>query len=494
MNTQVAALFVLGATALGACAPRLVTRESDGLLAADAPAPLPTVWTEREFMGTLLAESTLPNGLRVVVVDRPGFPTLSTRLIVRAGHDATDGRPELAELVARTLRDGTGTLSGEQITQRIDSEGISFAATASANAVTIAADGLADSYGAMVELVAGVAIDSTLADLALADRRLEYAGELRSAMATPDYHKERLLRRTLFGEHTYGAMATPEAVEAIAPEVARDFYARTWGPSRATLLVVGAVPHDARAVIEREFGAWNRPVEPYTTTPPAPVSLCNAAWVVERPNSAQTVIVWAAGGRHVTQDGFFDAVLANHILGGGITGRLAQNLRERQSFTYRAISQNQQRYDVAVFVAESSVRSDVTEPALREFEVEFDRLDGTAFDGAELGAAQDYLAGVFPIRIERNAGLAAEIGTTVGLDLPLAYLDTYRDNVRSVTPDGAATAGADLVDRDTLGLFMVGEPEVVRAAAPRYASHVYVYDLEGNLIDELAGERPSTCP
>ena len=54
-------------------------------------------------------------------------------------------------------------------------------------------------------------------------------------------------------------------------------------------------------------------------------------------------------------------------------------------------------------------------------------------------------------------------------------------------------AGATIADRDRLTLVMVGEEEQVVPAATRHASRVYVYGLDGALLDELEGEVASSC-
>ncbi|MCA9565714.1 MAG: hypothetical protein KC561_19590, partial [Myxococcales bacterium] len=89
--------------------------------------------------------------------------------------------------------------------------------------------------------------------------------------------------------------------------------------------------------------------------------------------------------------------------------------------------------------------------------------------------------------------LADQITEVLNAGLPLTYLESYRSNVNGVTPETASEAGQALTSGDDLVLIMVGDPETVVSSAQSHASHVYVYDLDGNLVDELEGALPSNC-
>lgn len=489
-HTLYLAPLLFSLAACGGASSQLVTREMHTPLDRSTP---PAPGTPRPFALPGVQQYELPNGMNVVLVNRGIYPTFSARLLIRAGHDVAGQQPELAELVARAVRDGARDLDAMAISQFIDGNAIAYGASVGSNAVTLSADALADNVTEVLDLLSMLAAEPTLSDERLTARRDDYAGELRLAAAQEGFHRDRISRRILFGEHPYGAFATPESVATLTPEVARAFYEENWAPNRSTLLIVGALPEDIETRVSAAFSQWSSEATPWQPTPPAPIQTCNVAHVVERPNSAQTAIAWLGPGVGVNDPTYFNALLANQVLGGGASARLFLNLREDKSFTYGAYSSLSSRADVATFSAASSVRSDVTAPALAAFVDEFTRLDGTPIPDDEFQGAQDYLAGSFPNRVERNAGLAGELTWALTLGLPLNWFESYQQNIRGVDAAVAGASTPQLVSRDQLTLVMVGEAEVVRAAAPAFASTVYVYGLDGALIDTLAGELESTC-
>ncbi|MFX4450786.1 insulinase family protein, partial [Acinetobacter baumannii] len=85
--------------------------------------------------------------------------------------------------------------------------------------------------------------------------------------------------------------------------------------------------------------------------------------------------------------------VANRILGGGSSGRLFQNIRERKGFTYGAYSTFTPGRFRSVWGANANVRTEVTEPAVAEFFVEFKRLQTSPVSAEELGRAKRSILG-----------------------------------------------------------------------------------------------------
>jgi zinc protease len=487
---------------------QLVTREMEPLMQPDTPTPAspealppldrsrpPEPGEPRPYVLPAVTQRMLDNGLMVLLVDRPGFPTVSARLSLRAGRDESGGNVAIPLLTGRALRDGTATRSAEALADYIDSHGIDFNVGVATNQVRLGADVLSSKLDEALALFAELVTQATYPDERIASRKDELIAELVVARAQPSFHRDRLMRRVAFGEHPYAVFQpTPEQVAEVTPEALRAFYEGHYGPARAQLVIVGDLPDDLDALLARTLGTWTRDVTPYEPPPPIELSTCNHAHVVLRDDSAQTSIQWVGPGISPRADEYLAAVAANQVLGGGASARLFLNLRQDKSYTYGAYSGLSDLLGTAWFTASSDVRSAVTAPALGEFVGEFERLRSEPLPGSELGDAKQYLSGVFPLQLETNAALASRLSELVDIGLGVRFLEEYRDRVEAVDVSAAQAAGARLVQREQLALVMVGEEDVVVPAARSFASRVYVYDLDGNLLREEPGELPSSCP
>jgi predicted Zn-dependent peptidase len=467
----------------------IVTRPMHTDLSQPPPAGEPTPYALPQ-----VEEVTLDNGLQVTFVNRPTFPTVSLQLGIRAGRDSSPDKIAVPEMTARLLREGTENRSAEEISQFMDSAGISYSASTGMNSMTLAVDGIDVQGPLMVDLLADLIENPTFPEDRLQAKQEEYYGELQLSLAQPDFHAGRLASRVLFGEHVYGTTIEPEDVEEITQADIEAFWESTFSPQRARLVVVGSITNELREAVTTTLGAWSNTTPMWSAPDAEPVTTCNVAHVVVRPGSAQTAISWVGPSVSQHDEGYFDTLVANQILGGGIIGRLFLILREERSYTYGAYSGLRELRNAAYFGAMSNVRSDVTTDAVATFLEIFDAFQSGDLPADDVNNNVSYLSGVFPIGLARNSALAGRLLSLYLADLDAPeYLEAYRDALAGVSVEAATAAGRVLIDPANLTLVMVGEEEAVMPAAIAHASTVYVYDLDGELVDTVEGDAESTC-
>lgn len=476
----------------GGPTPELRTHVSPPMAVTVDPSTPPAPGTPRPYTLPQVLEQTLDNGLRVVLVPREGAPTVSMALHVDAGYTVFEGDLATPELLVRTLRDGAGDWDALQVAQAFDARGLEWESEVTHDRMAFTISGLATHFEGAVGLLATLVQSPHMSPERVEARRAEYVAELALASSEPSFHVERASRAVLFPADSPLSLAWPtvERVEAVDAAALQQTWRDVVGPANSRLVIVGDVGQDAMQEVVVAFGEWQGEATPVELSAPT-VSPCNEAAVVVRPNSAQTAIVWLGEGTNKQSDDWFDALLANQVLGGGASARLFMNLREDKSYTYGAYSRLSPWGD-GVFRATAMVRSDVTEPAISEFEYEFARFGQDALE-ADLSDAQAYLSGVFPIALQTNMQLASQLAALADQDVSFAYLESYRDEVNSADMTAVQARGATLFDRDELALVLVGERDVTVPAAVAHASVVRVYDLDGALIETLEGDLPSTC-
>ena len=212
------------------------------------------------------------------------------------------------------------------------------------------------------------------------------------------------------------------------------------------MIVVGDVQPDAvRANVERLLGRWRPGVVPAVSYGELPTRTARDVIVVDRPESAQSVIV--IGNAAVTRASvdYLPLVVANQVLGGSAAARLFMDLRERRSLTYGAYSTITDTVGTGAFRASASVRNDVTGEAVEAFFEHLVRIRTERVPAAELTDAHRYLSDSFPLRryARKIAGLISDLRI---FGLPDDYWDRYRTAVarsrqsrRSTPPRGSST-------------------------------------------------------
>ena len=421
------------------------------------------------------SETTLANGLRVVVVEQERLPLVSFRLAFPVG-DAFDppGLPGLTDVLSDMLLEGTETRTSRQIAEEVARYGATLSAGASSDYTTVAASSLSAYAGEILELLADVTLRPSFPENELALAKANAQQNLIAQRAQPSFLATEALAAVLFGEHPYSVVsATPESIEAVSRESLLAHHRSKFVPEGAVLFVVGDVRREELIErVERLFGRWSGgPVEgPRFPAPPEPAG--RTIYTVDRPGSAQSNIVVANLAITRTHPDYFPFLVMHTILGGTASARLFMNLREEKGYTYGAYSVLDARRYAGSFRATAEVRTPVTGASLREIFYELARIRDREVSEKELADAKSYLTGIFPIRLETQEGLIDQLVQIRMHGLPEDYLRTYRDRVSAVTREDVRRVANLYVTPDSASVVIVGDAREVREQAAPFAGRV----------------------
>jgi zinc protease len=403
---------------------------------------------------------TLANGLQVLVVPHHEQPSVSFRLLVRAGavQEPAD-RPGVASFVASLLNQGTTTKSAKEIATMIDSAG-GLLGVGSGNELTfvqsaVVKDRADEALALMADVVQRPAF--SLEEIAL--QRKQMLSSLQVGYDDPDYLAGAVFERLVFGLHPYGRPneGTPESIERITQADLQAFHRAWFVPNNALLAVVGdlTVP-EAFAVAERAFGGWARRDVPAvsTTEPPAPA---RKVVIIDRPGSAQTEIRVGHLAIPRTHADLVPFDIAIRILGGEGANRLFGVLRSEHGLTYGASADLNTFRSSGVVMAETDTRSSATGESLRLMVDEFRRLQSESVNPAELRGVQDFLAGNFPLSIETSSAIAEQVLSRLFYGQSLADIETYLIDVGKVTPGDVQRTSLRHLKPDQLSIVLVGD-------------------------------------
>jgi zinc protease len=412
---------------------------------------------------------TLSNGLQVIAVSHHEQPAVSLRLIVRAGSaQDPDDKPGLASLAASLLDQGTTTKSAEQVAQSIDSIGGAMGVGAGAEMTSIFAAVMKDSLDVGLDILADVARNPGFAPEEIERQRQQMVSAMKVSYEDPDYIAGSVFDRLVYGFHPYGKpdSGTPESLASIARADLAAFHERWFGSNNAILAIVGDVtPEQAFAGAERAFGKWARVEIPESKAEEVPPPTRRVV-VVDRPGAVQTEIRVGHIGLPRKHPDYLALDLALKILGGEGGNRLHRVLRSERGLTYGAEAEIHALKEAGDIVASTDTRSTTTAEALRLIVDEIARLRRDRVHDRELGDAQAYLTGSFPLTIETPGAIALQVLNAVVYGLDLQELQTFRERVNSVTPDDIQRVARQYLHPDRLSIVLVGDASVFAGQLP----------------------------
>ena len=446
---------------------------------------------------------TLPNGLQVLFVPQHEQPSVSFRLIVRAGTmQEPEGKPGVASFTAALLDQGTATRTASEIADTIDSAGGLLAVGSAAEVTYVQGAVVKDRTDVALELLAEIVRAPSFPEQEVALQKQQALSALQVGYDDPDYLAAAAFARAVFGSHPYGrpGQGTPESIERIAREDLVAFHQTWFAPNNALMAVVGDLTaEEAFAAVERALGDWERREVPAVTVAPPPAPSPRVI-VIDRPGSAQTEIRVGHLAIARTHPDFVAFDMAIRILGGEGANRLFGVLRSDRGLTYGASADLNAFREGGVVVAETDTRTSATGQALRLMVDEFARLQRERVHPAELQGAQDFMAGNFPLTIETSSAIAEQVLVRLFFGQDPAGIETYLDEVGAVSPADIQRVARELLHPDALTVVLVGDAatfvdQLAQAGFDKYERiPLSQLDLDAPTLQRGGSETAATAP
>jgi zinc protease len=403
--------------------------------------------------------------MRVIVAPIHRLPITTMLAVVDAGAlwDAA-GREGTAPLTAKLLLEGAAGLDGAELTERFEQLGATIEAGADWDASVVSMTVTSRRLFKAAELFSTVLRQPSFRPREIDRLKAERVAEILQLRAEPRGLADEAFEAAVYhstSRYSKSLGGSEETVAAIEAADIQALYSSRYSPAATTLIITGDVDlKSATQIAESHFGSWTGEATSGSVRADIPARASRATHHLARPDSPQSEIRVGHMAVPRTHADYFDLVIMNQILGGLFNSRINLNLREAHAYTYGAFSAFDWRRDAGPLVVSTAVRTDVTAAAITEVVNEIDRMRTEPVQPSELSLAVSYLDGVFPIRYETTAAVAAALANQVIFGLPDDYFDTYRDRIRAVTAESVQTAAARHLHSDRLQAVIVGDPSV----------------------------------
>ncbi len=293
--------------------------------------------------------TTLPNGIRVVTerIDRVATVSLGAWVGAGARHEP-DRLSGISHLLEHMAFKGTRRRSAEAIAVEIENVGGHLNAYTGRENTAYYAKVLAEDTDLALDLLADILLDSVFDEEELARERDVVLQEIGQAYDTPDDIIFDHFQATAYPLQAIGrpVLGAPEIVAGMAREDLMDYLARAYTADRLVVAAAGALDHDR--VVERVAALFDRvhPVAPRETSGAANYT---GGDYREARSLEQVHLVLGLPGVSIPDEDHYAAALFSTMLGGGMSSRLFQELREKRGLVYSVYSFSSSFTDSGVF-------------------------------------------------------------------------------------------------------------------------------------------------
>jgi predicted Zn-dependent peptidase len=204
-------------------------------------------------------------------------------------------------------------------------------------------------------------------------------------------------------------------------------------------------------------------------------------YLIHRPNSVQTTFYLGNHALDRTSPDYIPAMVMNRVLGQGPAARLFRNIREDKGYTYGIGSGFSASRYLNHFSANTSVRTEVTGPALEELLKEFRDIRDRLVPADELEGAKRAIIASFALSTENPVAALNNATTIKDYGFPADYWDTYPEKVAAVTAADVQRVARKYVPVDNVQIVAVGDAEKIRDVLAKFGP-IEEWDSEGRKV------------
>jgi predicted Zn-dependent peptidase len=352
----------------------------------------------------------LESGLTVAVE-----PMASTRTVAIGAYIGVGARDEPAPLAGvshfleHLLFKGTDTRSATDISQAVDRVGGDINAYTSKEYTTYYCRVPARASALAIELIGDVLTAPALREGDIESERRVILDELAMDDDSPEDVAHRVFAERVFESHSLGreTAGERESVERITPADVRQFFGQHYRAGNTVVSVAGAVdPDEVVACVEKAFAEM--PSGDGRVVRDSPSDTGDSVSIDD--DTEQTHLV--LGGRSLARsDADREALdVVNHVLGGGLSSRLFDEIRERRGLAYSVFSTVAAYSDTGMWSVYAGALPENGDEVRRLLITEIERLVADGITPDELEIAKGYLTGSYEMGLEDSGARMSRMG------------------------------------------------------------------------------------
>jgi predicted Zn-dependent peptidase len=404
----------------------------------------------------MVVREVLDNGLRLITETMPHVRSVTIGVwLTRGSRHESDAHSGIAHFVEHMLFKGSGTRTAEDIAQSIDSIGGQLDAFTAKEYASYYIKVLDEHLPLAVDLLSDIVLRPAFAADEIEREKKVILEEIKMVEDTPDDLVHEVFTQYFWEGHPLGRpiLGSKETVEALTRQALRGYFDDAYVGSNIIVSAAGNIEHTkVRDLIQQAFGSVKRDGEPLNGTPPRVVPQV----ITRMKEIEQSHVCLGTTSYPQRHDDRYVSYILNTVLGGSMSSRLFQNIREKRGLAYSVFSGMSAYRDAGNLTIYAGCANDAVEEVVDLCVVELKALTRTPVPDSELRRAKDHLKGSLMLSLENTASRMSHLARQeiyfdrhFGLDETLA-------GVEKVTGEDVQRVATELFGEGQLAATVVG--------------------------------------
>ena len=401
-------------------------------------------------------KTILENGIKVITEEIPYLKSVSTGVWAMTG--SRDEQPHengIAHFIEHLLFKGTERRTAFDIAKEIDSVGGTLNAFTGREYTCYYAKVIDQNLPLAIDLLSDIFLHPLLEVNDVEKERMVILQEIKMVEDTPDDYIHDLFNRVFWKNHPLGLpiCGTTENVQSFHREQIHQYFKKSYPPDRVIICAAGNLEHQEMvAQVQKTFGQIPRANQSLRRSKPDSVSTTD----IWKRDLEQVHICLGTRGLPYNHSLRFASYVLNTILGGGMSSRLFQEIREKRGLAYSVYSYLPAYIDTGLFVVYAGTSEESYQEVIDLILKQFKRLTNENFKNGELETAKEHLKGNLLLSLESSDSLMTRLAKNE------IYFDSYLpveqilSGIEAVKEEDVHQLACELFDERYFCLTMLG--------------------------------------
>jgi predicted Zn-dependent peptidase len=404
-----------------------------------------------------IRRQVLPNGLTILTEEMPHIRSVSLGIWIKTGsrHETAESNG-ISHFVEHMLFKGTQTRPAEQIAREVDSIGGNMDAFTAKECICFDVKVLDEHLPVAWDILSDLVLHPTFDQKELARERGVILEEIKMDEDNPDYLVHEIFTQNFWKDHPLGKpiLGTKETVRRFEQPMLFDYYRRFFIPNNMILAVAGNMKHErvVELVAQRFLALPSGPNGFHQAAPKT------QSRIIMRNKKALEQVQLCIGvpSLSIGHEKRFASYILNTLLGGGMSSRLFQSVRERQGLAYAIYSELNPFRDTGCLSIYAGTSREAATKVVQSVVAEFRRLKQEAITQDELRRSKDQLKGNLMLSLESSTARMSNLARQEMYFDRFYSMDEIIDRVEGVTAEDVMQLAQSCFTTENIAVTVLG--------------------------------------
>jgi predicted Zn-dependent peptidase len=405
----------------------------------------------------MIVRDTLDNGIRLVTESMGHVRSISLGVwLTRGSRHETDQESGIAHFVEHMLFKGTASRTAEDIAQAVDSIGGQLDAFTAKEYASYYVKVLDEHLPLAVDILSDIVLRPAFHDVDIEREKKVILEEIKMVEDTPDDLVHELFTQAFWEGHPLGRpiLGTKDSVEAFTRQRLTDHFQGAYAAENVIISAAGNLEHAwVRDALEKAFGSMPSAGAKKNGTPPKVVPKV----VIRSKELEQSHLCVGASSYPQNHASRYSSYVLNTMLGGSMSSRLFQNIREKRGLAYAVFSGINAYHDAGALTVYAGCANEAVGEVIDLIVEEMRLIKQTPVPESELRRAKDHLKGSVMLSLENTASRMSHLARQeIYFDRQFS-LDETLEGIERVTPRDIQGVAAELFSDGALAATVLGQ-------------------------------------